>query len=110
MKPETNTPPFDTAALPETVRRIGRLEVRARQIVEGFLAGLHRSPYFGQSAWSSASTANTPRATTCAMSIGRSGRGKTAYYVKQYEEDTNLRVACCWSTVSSSMAIRRWAA
>jgi uncharacterized protein (DUF58 family) len=34
---------------PEAIRRIGRLEIRARQVVEGFMSGLHRSPYFGQS-------------------------------------------------------------
>jgi uncharacterized protein (DUF58 family) len=34
---------------PEAIRRLGRLEIRARQIVEGFMSGLHRSPYFGQS-------------------------------------------------------------
>ncbi len=34
---------------PEAVKRIARLELRARFIVEGFLAGMHRSPYFGQS-------------------------------------------------------------
>ena len=34
---------------PETIARIARLEMRARHIVEGFLSGIHRSPYFGQS-------------------------------------------------------------
>ena len=34
---------------PEAIKRIARLEVRARHIVEGFLSGMHRSPYFGQS-------------------------------------------------------------
>jgi uncharacterized protein (DUF58 family) len=34
---------------PEAIRRISRLELRARHIVEGFLSGMHRSPYFGQS-------------------------------------------------------------
>ena len=34
---------------PEAVKRISRLELRARHIVEGFLSGMHRSPYFGQS-------------------------------------------------------------
>ena len=34
---------------PEAIKRIGRLEIRARHIVEGFLSGMHRSPYFGQS-------------------------------------------------------------
>ncbi len=34
---------------PEAIKRIARLELRARHIVEGFLSGMHRSPYFGQS-------------------------------------------------------------
>ena len=34
---------------PEAVKRISRMELRARHIVEGFLSGMHRSPYFGQS-------------------------------------------------------------
>ena len=34
---------------PEVTTRIRRLELKARRVVEGFLAGMHRSPYFGQS-------------------------------------------------------------
>lgn len=34
---------------PEAIRRISSMEIRARNIVEGFLSGMHRSPYFGQS-------------------------------------------------------------
>ena len=34
---------------PEAIKRISRLELRARHVVEGFLSGMHRSPYFGQS-------------------------------------------------------------
>lgn len=34
---------------PEVLTRLGRLELHARQIVEGILSGRHRSPYCGQS-------------------------------------------------------------
>ncbi|MGD0383900.1 MAG: hypothetical protein ABSA77_10285 [Thermoguttaceae bacterium] len=34
---------------PEAIKRIARLDLRARYVVEGFLSGMHRSPYFGQS-------------------------------------------------------------
>lgn len=34
---------------PDAVARIARLELRARSVVEGVLAGLHKSPYKGQS-------------------------------------------------------------
>ena len=33
----------------DVTARISRLEVEARTVVEGFLSGMHRSPYFGQS-------------------------------------------------------------
>lgn len=75
---------------PEALQRIARLEVKARNVVEGFLSGLHRSPYFGQSvefvqhreyAWG-----DDPRR------IDWKVWSKTdKYYIKQYEEDTNLR-------------------
>ena len=32
---------------PETVSRISRLDLVARLVVEGFITGLHRSPYHG---------------------------------------------------------------
>ena len=32
---------------PDTIARISRLDLRARQVVEGFISGMHRSPFFG---------------------------------------------------------------
>ena len=32
---------------PEVIRQVGRLDLRAKFIVEGFIAGLHQSPYHG---------------------------------------------------------------
>ena len=40
---------------------------------------------------SSCSIANTSPATTCGTSTGKSGPSRTGYYVKQFEEETNLR-------------------
>ena len=34
---------------PKVLARIGNLELLARDVVEGFLSGLHRSPYLGRS-------------------------------------------------------------
>ena len=34
---------------PETIARISRLDLRARHVVEGFISGMHRSPFFGHS-------------------------------------------------------------
>ena len=32
---------------PETLSRISRLQLRARHVVEGFVSGMHKSPYKG---------------------------------------------------------------
>ncbi len=34
---------------PQTIAKIDSLEMQAKQVVEGFLAGMHKSPFFGQS-------------------------------------------------------------
>ena len=75
---------------PEAIRRIARLELRARHIVEGFLSGMHRSPYFGQSvefrqhrhySWGD----------DLRYVDWKVWAKQDRYYVKQFEEDTNLR-------------------
>ena len=75
---------------PEAISRIARLDLQARHIVEGFLSGLHRSPYFGQSVefvqHREYVAGDDPR------NIDWKAWSKTdKYYIKQYEEDTNLR-------------------
>jgi uncharacterized protein (DUF58 family) len=87
---------------PEALARISRLEVEARGIVEGFLSGLHRSPYFGQSVefvqHREYVAGDDPRR------IDWKQWSKTdRYYVKQYEEDTNLR---CLLLVDSSESMQ----
>ncbi len=76
--------------LPEALARISRLEVRARHIVEGFLSGIHRSPYFGQSV-----EFVQHREYVAGDDIRRIDWkvwSKTdKYYLKLFEEDTNLR-------------------
>jgi len=75
---------------PEEISRISRLEVRARQIVEGFLSGLHRSPYYGQSIEFVQHREYVPGDDF--RRIDWKVWSKTdKYYIKQYEEDTNLR-------------------
>ncbi len=75
---------------PEAISRIARLDLQARHIVEGFLSGLHRSPYFGQSIefvqHREYVSGDDPR------NIDWKVWSKTdKYYIKQFEEDTNLR-------------------
>ncbi len=75
---------------PEQISRISRLEVRAREIVEGFLSGLHRSPYYGQSVEFVQHREYV--AGDDYRRIDWKVWSKTdKYYIKQYEEDTNLR-------------------
>jgi uncharacterized protein (DUF58 family) len=75
---------------PEVVARIAHLEVRARHIVEGFLSGIHRSPYFGQSIefvqHREYTRGDDPRHIDWKV-----WAKQDRYYVKQYEEETNLR-------------------
>lgn len=75
---------------PEAISRISRLEVSARHVVEGFLSGQHRSPYFGQSIEFVQHREYVPGDDV--RRIDWKAWSKTdKYYVKQYEEETNLR-------------------
>ncbi len=75
---------------PEAVARIARLEIVARNVVEGFLSGLHRSPYLGQSIEFAQHREYTPGDDI--RRIDWKVWSKTdRYYIKQYEEETNLR-------------------
>ena len=87
---------------PATLSQLGGIEFIAREVVEGFLMGLHRSPHRGFSAEFAELRAYQPgddlRYIDWRM-YGRSDR----YYVKQFEEETNLR-AYLLLDVSASMA------
>ncbi|MGE0377371.1 MAG: DUF58 domain-containing protein [Planctomycetaceae bacterium] len=75
---------------PETAGRISRLELEARHVVEGFLSGLHRSPYFGQSIEFVQHREYVPGDDV--RRIDWKVWSKTdKFYLKQYEEETNLR-------------------
>jgi uncharacterized protein (DUF58 family) len=75
---------------PEAIKRIARLDLRARYVVEGFLSGMHRSPYFGQSI-----EFRQHRQYTYGDDLRyvdwKVWAKQDRYYVKQFEEDTNLR-------------------
>ena len=86
---------------PATLAQLGGIELVAREVVEGFLMGLHRSPHRGFSAEFAELRAYQPgddlRYIDWRM-FGRSDR----YFVKQFEEETNLR-AYLLIDVSASM-------
>ena len=74
---------------PAVLARLGTLELKARTIVEGFLSGLHRSPFKGFSVEFAEYRQYIPGddlATIDWKVFARSDR----HYVKKFEEETNL--------------------
>ena len=75
---------------PEAVSRLENMELIARLVVEGFIAGLHRSPFHGFSVEFSEYRPYNP-----GEPVGRVDWKVFAktdrYYVKLFEEETNLR-------------------
>lgn len=87
---------------PEVVAKLGSMELRARLVVEGFITGMHRSPFHGFSAEFSEHRQYRHGDELKRIDwkiYGRSNR----YYVKQYEDETNLRAMICVD-MSASMS------
>ena len=76
--------------IPQTIAKISRLDLRARQVVEGFISGMHKSPVFGHSI-----EFVQHREYTTGDDIRHLDWkvwSKTdRFYIKQYEAETNLR-------------------
>jgi len=100
---------------PQTLSQLGGIEFIAREVVEGFLMGLHRSPHRGFSAEFAELRAyqqgDDLRYIDWRM-YGRSDR----YYVKQFEEETNLRAhllldvseSMGWSSSPGTLPDKLW--
>jgi uncharacterized protein (DUF58 family) len=89
---------------PSTLARYGRLSLVARAVVEGFFSGVHRSPYKGFSVEFSEHRQYYPGDEI--RHIDWRAFGKTdRYYIKEHEEETNLR-AYLLVDASGSMAYR----
>src|SRR5574341_97080 len=89
---------------PADVARLGGIEIVAQGVVEGFLAGLHRSPFKGFSVEFTEHRAYQPGDEPRYLDwkiLARSDR----LFVKQFEEETNLR-AMILVDASRSMAWR----
>jgi len=89
---------------PDVVARLKSIDLKARLVVEGFLAGLHRSPYKGFSVEFAEHRAYMPGDELKRIDwrvYGRTDR----FYVREYEEETNLR-AYLLVDASGSMAQR----
>ncbi len=75
---------------PLVVSRLENMELRARLVVEGFIAGLHKSPFHGFSVEFAEHRQYVPGDEMRRVDwkiYGKTGR----YFVKQYEEETNLK-------------------
>lgn len=75
---------------PSDLQRISNLQVLARQVVEGFTTGLHRSPHKGFSVEFKQHRQYVPGDEIRRIDwkvFGRSDR----YFIREYEEETNLR-------------------
>src|SRR5438105_14774653 len=86
---------------PLTLAKVRSLELQARLIVEGYLSGMHKSPYHGFSVEFAQHREYVPGDDIKHIDwkvYGRTGR----FFLKQYEEETNL---VCWILldVSESM-------
>ncbi|MCE9630267.1 MAG: DUF58 domain-containing protein [Planctomycetia bacterium] len=76
---------------PEAIARIHRLELRARAVVEGVLAGLHKSPFKGQSV-EFLQHREYVRGDDLRRVDWKVWGRQDRLYVKEYEEETNLRL------------------
>ncbi len=75
---------------PSIVSKLNSLELKARLVVEGFMVGMHKSPYHG---FSVEFTEHRPYQQGDGLKdIDWKAYGKTdKFFVKQYEEETNLK-------------------
>ncbi len=86
--------------LPQVVSTLANMELRARLVVEGFIAGLHRSPYHGFSVEFAEHRPYMPGDEIRHVDwkvYGRTDR----FYIKQYEEETNLKAYLILDTSKS---------
>ncbi|NGP75381.1 DUF58 domain-containing protein [Balneolaceae bacterium YR4-1] len=85
---------------PDLLSQLAPLELRARKIVEGFISGLHKSPYYGFSVEFAEHRPYNPGDDL--KHVDWKVYAKTErFYVKQYEEETNLRCYLLLDTSSS---------
>lgn len=86
----TQTAPTARYIDPNALMRIRSLELRVKAVMEGFVTGLHRSPFHGFSVefteYRQFSNGDDPRFLDWKV-VARSDR----YYIKRFEDETNLR-------------------
>lgn len=85
-----SNPDYTSYLNPQIISKISGLDLRARLVVEGFMVGLHKSPYHG---FSVEFSQHRPYMQGDNLrNVDWRVFGKTErYFIKQYEEETNLR-------------------
>jgi uncharacterized protein (DUF58 family) len=104
---EAGSAPGETAARgaprfldPEVLARIGSLELLARAVVEGFIAGLHRSPFTGFSTEFTEYRQYNPGDDLRYLDWRLRGR-TDRFFIKKYRADTNAQVTLLVDTSGS---------
>jgi uncharacterized protein (DUF58 family) len=87
---------------PEVIQEVARLDLKAKFIVEGFISGLHDSPYHGFSSEFSEHREYTPGDDLKGLDWKVFAR-TDKYYIKRFEAETNLECNVLLD-VSESMA------
>src|SRR5215813_3017632 len=90
VRPQGAARPSASLLDPAALMRIKNLEMRARLVVQGFLSGMHRSPYHGFSVEFTEYRQYVPGDDLRYLDwrlYARSDR----YYLKRFEDETNLR-------------------
>jgi uncharacterized protein (DUF58 family) len=87
---------------PQTLAKLQGLQLRARNIVEGYVSGLHRSPFHGYSIEFAEHREYTPGDDLRYVDWKVFGR-TDKYYVKQFEDETNL---LCYLVVDISESMQ----
>ncbi|MCX7805509.1 MAG: DUF58 domain-containing protein, partial [Planctomycetota bacterium] len=75
---------------PKVLSKITRLDLRARLVVEGYISGMHKSPYHGHSVEFAEHREYVPGDDIRHVDWKVWARADR-FFIKQYEEETNLR-------------------
>lgn len=87
---------------PRTLARLQGLDLRARHVVDGFVSGMHRSPYHGFSVEFAEHREYTPGDDLRHVDWKAFGR-TDKFYLKRYEDETNL---VCYLLLDTSESMK----
>src|SRR5215210_6040807 len=102
MAVDSNSIPGARFVDPSVLARIGKLDLLARTVVDGFINGLHRAPYFGASVDFAEHRGYVPGDDIRRVDwkvFARTDR----YYIKEFEADSNANFSVLLD-ISKSMA------